>query len=172
MDTSSTKTLLIVWHSRTDTAYQMAQAALEGAEYAAAELEATQHLNIVMKRACDVQANDLLDADGYVFCAPENLAALSGEMKEFFDRNYYAVLDQLEGRPYALLISAGSDGSMAAKQAERICTGWRLRPAAPVLIVNTSAQTPEAILASKQITSKNAQDSHEKGGTVAALLLL
>ena len=172
MDTSRNKTLLIVWHSRTDTAYQMAQAALQGAEHAAVELEATQQLNIVMKRASDVQPGDLLGADGYIFCAPENLAALSGEMKEFFDRNYYAVLDQLNGRPYALLISAGSDGSMAAKQAERICTGWRLNPVAPTLIVNTSAQTPEAILAPKQITPQNARDSHEKGGTVAALLLL
>lgn len=172
MDTSRKKTLLIVWHSRTDTAYQMAQAAREGAEHIAAEFDGSQHLDIVMKRACDVQPNDLLKADGYVFCAPENLAALSGEMKEFFDRNYYAVLDQLNGRPYALLISAGSDGSMAMKQAERICTGWRLHPAAPSLIVNTSAQTPEAILAPKQITSQNKEDSHEKGGTVAALLLL
>lgn len=171
MDTPR-KTLLIVWHSRTDTAYQMAQAARQGAEYAAGELQAGQHLDIVIKRAADVQADDLLGADGYVFCAPENLAALSGEMKEFFDRNYYAVLDRLNGRPYVLLISAGSDGSMAAKQAERICTGWRLVPAAPVLIVNTSAQTPEAILAPKQITEQNRQDSHEKGGTVAALLLL
>lgn len=172
MLTPRKKTLLIVWHSRTDTAFQMAQAALQGAHDVIAELQADDQLQIIMKRACDTHADDLLAADGYLFCAPENLAALSGEMKEFFDRNYYAVLDRLNGRPYALLISAGSDGSMAAKQATRICTGWRLNEATPVLIVNTSAQTPEAILAPKQITAQNRQDSHEKGGTVAALLLL
>ncbi len=172
MPASQKKTLLIVWHSRTDTAYQMAEAAREGARYVIAELQAENQLDIVMKRACDTQSDDLLGADGYLFCAPENLAALSGEMKEFFDRNYYAVLEQLNGRPYALLISAGSDGSMAAKQAARICTGWRLSEAAPTLIVNTSAQTPEAILAPKQITAQNKEDCHEKGGTLAALLLL
>lgn len=172
MHTPQNKTLLIVWHSRTDTAYQMALAALEGAQHVTNELQATEQLSIIIKRASDTHADDILEADGYVFCAPENLAALSGEMKEFFDRNYYAVLDQISGRPYALLISAGSDGSMAAKQAARICTGWRLSEAAPVLIVNTSAQTPDAILAPKQITAQNEQDSHEKGGTVAALLLL
>lgn len=166
------KNLLIVWHSRTNTAQQMAQAVRQGAEQIATELQASDQLNIVMKSASQTHPDDLLSADGYVFCAPENLAALSGEMKEFFDRNYYPVLDQLNGRPYALLISAGSDGSMAARQAERICTGWRLNRVTPTLIVNTDAQTPEAILAPKQITPQNRQDSYEKGGTVAALLLL
>lgn len=172
MTTPYKKNLLIVWHSRTDTAHQMAQAARQGAEQIATELQARDQLSIVIKPASQTHPDALLSADGYVFCAPENLAALSGEMKEFFDRNYYPVLDQLNGRPYALLISAGSDGRMAATQAERICKGWRLNQVTPTLIVNTDAQTPEAILAPKQITSKNRQDSYEKGGTVAALLLL
>lgn len=172
MPMSHKKTLLIVWHSRTGTAHQMAVAAHDGAHHVITELQANDQLDIVIKPASDTQADDLLMADGYVFCAPENLAALSGEMKEFFDRNYYAVLDRLNGRPYALLVSAGSDGSLAVKQAARICTGWRLKEATPPLIVNTRAQTPEAILAPKQITEQNRQDSHEKGGTVAALLLL
>src|SRR3546814_20806632 len=70
-------------------------------------------------------------------------------MKEFFDRNYYPVLDRLNGRPYALMIAAGSDGSAAARQAERICTGWRLRQLAPTLIVNTPVQTTQQILTPK-----------------------
>src|SRR3546814_4919269 len=72
-------------------------------------------------------------------------------MKEFFDRNYYAVLDQLNGRPYGLMISAGTDGAAAVRQAERICTGWRLNAVAPPLIVKTGADTPEAIAAPKTI---------------------
>lgn len=166
------KKLLIVWHSRTGAANQMAQAAKAGAKQVAAELQAHDQLTTLLKHASQTDADDLLAADGYVFCAPENLAALSGEMKEFFDRNYYSVLDQLNGRPYALLISAGSDGSMAAKQAERICTGWRLNQVTPTLIVNTDAQTRAAILAPKHITQQDKQDSMEKGGIVAALLLL
>ena len=46
-------------------------------------------------------------------------------MKDFFDRTYYAVLDGINGRPYAALICAGSDGQNAARQIERIATGWR-----------------------------------------------
>src|SRR3569833_3564105 len=77
----------------------------------------------------------LLEASGYLFACPENLAAMSGRMKDFFDRTYYPVLDQIQGRPYAILICAGSDGTNAARQIERIATGWRLRAIADPLIV-------------------------------------
>ena len=76
----------------------------------------------------------------------KTLAAMSGVMKDFFDRSYYAVLDRIQGRPYGTLICAGSDGNNAARQIERIATGWRLKAIAPPLIVCTHAQTPEAIL--------------------------
>src|SRR3546814_8378484 len=116
---SKKKVLLLVWHSRTGAAKQMAQAASHGALSVVRELQAQDMLDIVMKAADDTDAADLLDADGYLFCAPENLAALSGAMKEFFDRNYYPVLDRLNGRPYALMIAAGSVGSPAASQEDR-----------------------------------------------------
>lgn len=165
------KSLLIVWHSRTGTAQQMADSALAGAKYVIKELNAADKLNINIKPAAKVYAKDLLDADGYVFCAPENLAALSGEMKEFFDRNYYPVLDQLNGRPYVLMIAAGSDGEMAAKQANRIAIGWRLNLIAPHIIINTDAQTPEAILAPKIITESDKLKCYELGGLLAATLV-
>lgn len=165
------RTLLIVWHSRTDASRQMAEAARQGALEIVDELGASD-IRIVMKRARDTQHQDLLHASGYLFVAPENLASLSGEMKEFFDRNYYAVLDQLNGRPYALMIAAGSDGSMAARQTERICTGWRLQQVAATLIVNTRAQSPEAILAPKQVDAASLARCREHGATLAALLAL
>jgi len=87
-------------------------------------------------------ADELLEADGYLFACPENLAAMSGLMKDFFDRSYYPVLDRLQGRPYATLICAGSDGSNAARQVERIATGWRLKAIALPLIVCTAGADP------------------------------
>ncbi|PLC53846.1 flavodoxin [Pollutimonas nitritireducens] len=171
MNTIAKKRLLIVWHSRTGAAHQMALAAESGAQAIAAELQAEHRLDIVVKQAAQVDAQDLLGADGFVFCAPENLASLSGAMKEFFDRNYYCALDQLNGRPYAIMISAGSDGSGAARQTERICTGWRLRLIAPALIVNTDAQSPQAITAAKTITDNDSAACETLGATLAALLL-
>ena len=64
----------------------------------------------------------MLTGDGYIFGTPENLAAISGLMKDFFDRTYYPVLERINGRPYATLICAGSDGHNAARQIERIAT--------------------------------------------------
>src|SRR5450756_177767 len=138
------KELLIVFHSVTDGTRQMAEAAARGA---AAESE----VQVRLMRAPEAGAEDVLRADGYVFSTPENLAAMAGVMKDFFDRTYYAALDRIAGRAYATLICAGSDGQNAARQIERICTGWRLRAVADPLIVCTHAQTPEAILAPKTI---------------------
>jgi hypothetical protein len=89
-------------------------------------------------------------------------------MKDFFDRSYYAVLDRINGRPYAILICAGSDGENAARQIARIATGWRLRAIADPLIVCTHAQTPEAILAPKQIGAEDLGHCGDVGAALAA----
>jgi hypothetical protein len=89
-------------------------------------------------------------------------------MKDFFDRAYYPVLGKIEGRPYATMICAGSDGEGAARQIARIATGWRLRPVADPLIICTHAQTPEAILAPKVIGEADLTRCQELGATLAA----
>jgi hypothetical protein len=89
-------------------------------------------------------------------------------MKDFFYRSYYAVLDRINGRPYATMICAGSDGQNAARQIARIATGWRLRAIAEPLIVCTHAQTPEAILARKHIGAADLERCTELGAAIAA----
>ena len=118
----------------------------------------------------DAQAADVLAADGYIFATPETLAAISGLMKDFFDRTYYAALERINGRPYASLICAGSDGQNAARQIERIATGWRLRAVAEPVIVCTHAQTPEAI--SKTIDRGDLARCEEIGAALAAGLAM
>ena len=159
------KTLLIVYHSMTGGTLQMAQAAAAGARSEAA-------LRVSLLRAEDAQAGDVLDAGGYIFATPENLAAMSGKMKDFFDRTYYAVLDQVNGKPYAILICAGSDGRNAAQQIERIATGWRLRAIADPIIVCTHAQTPQAILRPKHIAEDDLKQCEELGATLASGMVL
>jgi multimeric flavodoxin WrbA len=110
----------------------------------------------------------VLAADGYVFATPENLAAISGLMKDFFDRCYYPALDRINGRPYAALVCAGSDGQNALRQIERIATGWRLRRVAEPMIVCTRAQTPEQILAPKTIAAGELERCRELGAALAA----
>ena len=112
----SMPTLAIVWHSRTGAAEALATAAAEGAR-------ASGSVNVALLAAADATLEQLLAASGYLFVAPENLGALSGAMKEMFDRAYYPLLGRIEGRPYASLIAAGSDGHGAQRQLERIVTG-------------------------------------------------
>ena len=154
------KTLLIVWHSATGGARQMAEAAARGAT--------DPEIATRLRHAEDATADDVLNAEGYIFATPENLAALAGVMKAFFDRVYYPVLERINGRPYASLICAGSDGENAARQIARIATGWRLKAIAPPLIVCTHAQTPEAILAPKTIGAEELRRCEEIGATIAA----
>ncbi len=153
---SSDNRLLIAWHSRTGASEAIARAASEAAGDMA-----------WLKRAGDIAPADLLAAAAYLFVCPENLASMSGEMKEMFDRCYYPVLGRIEGRPYATAIAAGSDGGGAQRQIDRIAKGWRLRRVADPLIVNTAAQTPEVILAPKTLTGEQLKVAQELGAGLA-----
>jgi multimeric flavodoxin WrbA len=143
----------------------MAQAAAEGARE-------EPGVNVHLLRAPEAQPDDVLGADGYIFATPENLAAMAGLMKDFFDRCYYAALDRVNGRPYATLVCAGSDGQNAVRQIDRIATGWRLRCVAPALIVCTHAQTPEAIAQPKTIGVEDLAQCRELGAALATGLAL
>jgi NAD(P)H-dependent FMN reductase len=166
------KRLLIVWHSMTGGAAQMASAAAAGARAAAHE-ESNGGQAVVavqLQPARDTTADDVLGADGYLFVTPENLASMAGAMKDFFDRVYYAALERINGRPYALLICAGTDGTGAVRQIQRIATGLRLKEVAPPMIVITGAQAPEAILAPKRIAQNELDRCYEAGAAFAAAL--
>lgn len=159
------KTLLIVYHTMTGGTLQMAQAAQEGAAGESA-------MQVRLLHAAEATGDDVLLADGYIFATPENLASMSGMLKDFFDRTYYAALERINGRPYASLICAGSDGQNAARQIERIAVGWRLKAVAPPLIVCTHAQSPDTILRPKQVGAADLQACRELGAAMAAGLVL
>ena len=159
------KTLLIVWQSMTGGTRQMAQAAADGAADEAG-------VQVRLLAAPQAGPEDLLGADGCLFATPENLASMAGLMKDFFDRCYYPALGRIEGRPYAAMVCAGSDGSNALRQIERIATGWRLRAVADPIIVCTHAQTMEEILAAKSISATDIARCRELGATFASGLAI
>lgn len=157
--------LAIIWDSMTGGSKALALAAAEGAR-------GNPDVEVRLVAARDAQASALLEADGYLFVFPENLAAISGVMKAFFDRAYYPCLGQIEGRAYAVIVCAGSDGSNAVRQVERIATGWRLKRVADSMIVCTHAQTPEAILAPKVIEEAELNAARDLGAAMAEGLVL
>lgn len=157
--------LLIVWHSRTGAAGAMAQAILAGA---------MQEPGCTARclPAASAGAQDLARAAALVFVCPENLGAMSGVMKDLFDRCYYPLLGAVEGRAYATAIAAGNAGQGAEAQIDRIVAGWRLRRVAPSLIVRLGVDTPEAIAAPKRLSGNDWQICCDLGRGLAAGLQL
>ena len=88
------------------------------------------------KSALDADADDLLWADGFILGTPENFGYMSGAMKYFLDRVYYPCENKINGRPYALFVRAGNDGSGAVSSMRRILSGLAVREVQePVLFV-------------------------------------
>lgn len=121
------KRLLVVYHSQSGTSARLARSACEGAAQEAG-------MEPRLRRACDAGIADLAQADGLLLVAAENAGYLAGGMKEFLDRVFYPAIDRRLTLPYALLISAGNDGSNAVRQAQRILRGIPLVEATEPLV--------------------------------------
>lgn len=154
------RTLLIVWHSRTGTAEQLARAIHAGAGSESA-------IKSVCVTADAVTTDQLLAADAHIFVCPENLGSMSGMMKEMVDRCYYDLIDRVNGRPCAIVVAAGTDGTGAVRQWQRIVNGWRLRLVADPLIVRTGADSAQQIWAPKTISPADRAAAHDLGQLVA-----
>lgn len=139
----------------------------EASETPAPNAEDDGHVDIRVLPAPLAGPADLLTASGYLFVCPENLAAMSGPMKDFFDRCFYPALHRLNGRPYQALICAGSDGAGAAKQLERIATGWRLKKVEDTVVCNVKAQSEERVYAAKEIGEEDKERCREAGMRIA-----
>ncbi|MFZ4758779.1 MAG: flavodoxin family protein, partial [Burkholderiaceae bacterium] len=158
---------------------QLVEAACDGARAAVSELahdtpaQPMRPVIDVMPVRCDrLSASALSRADALIVATPECLASVAGPMKAFFDRVYYPALDTLNGRPYAAMVCAGTDGQGALRQIDRIATGWRLRRVAEPVLAITGAQAPDAILAPKSLPPADLARAGELGATLAAGLLL
>ena len=123
------KTLLIVYHTRGVKNAQMAEAVARGAQ-------GEDGVQVVVKRCADAGPEDVLRADGLILGTPENFGYMSGMMKDFLERIFYACEGKIEGRPWALFVGTGLDGAGAVSSVERIVTGLRLKKIAePVVVV-------------------------------------
>jgi multimeric flavodoxin WrbA len=154
------KTLLIVFHTHGVKTARMAEAVARGAQAALREAESENDVRIVVKRCAEAGPEDLLSADAVILGTPENFGYMSGMMKDFLERIFYPCEGKVEGRPYALFVGAGQDGSGAQSSVERIVTGLRLRKA------------HEAIVCVKDLTPAIVAACETLGATFAAGLAI
>lgn len=154
------KTLLIVYHTHGVKTAQMADAVERGARRALAEAEADAEVRVMVKRCHEAGADDLLAADALLLGTPENFGYMSGMMKDFLERAFYPCEGKVEGRPYAVFVGAGQDGSGAVASIERIVTGLRLRKA------------HAGVIGLRELTPEVLERCEELGATFAAGLAL
>jgi len=109
----------------------MADAVIAGARHPDVD-----NVEVRVRNALDAEADDLLWCDGFILGTPENFGYMSGAMKYFLDRSYYACEGKIAGKPFALFIRAGNDGGGALTSLRRILTGLAVREVQePVMIV-------------------------------------
>ncbi|MCG3169818.1 MAG: NAD(P)H dehydrogenase (quinone) [Pseudomonadales bacterium] len=123
------KKLLIVYHSQSGSTERLARSAAAGAR------EEEEGVELRLLRAAEAGAADLAWCDALLLATPENFGYAAGALKEFLDRTFYTASAHELNRAYALIISAGNDGSGAVRQLTRIVRGYPLREVAEPLIV-------------------------------------
>jgi multimeric flavodoxin WrbA len=145
------KVLLIVYHSQSGTTQRMADAVIRGATHSDIE-----NVEVRVRSALDATAPDLLDCDAFILGTPENFGYMSGAMKYFLDRVFYECVDKVDGRPYALFVRAGNDGSGAISSINRILSGLAVR------------EIQEPVLIAGDFDESRLADCEELGMTIAA----
>ncbi|SER08054.1 NADPH-dependent FMN reductase [Solimonas aquatica] len=124
------KHLLVIFGGQSGKTRQLCEAVCAGAV-----AEAQDEVELRCLPAASAGLDDLLWAQGLLIGTPENFGYMAGIVKDFFDRTFYPAQDRVKGLPYAIFISAGNDGSGAARAIERIAIGYGFKPVAEPLIV-------------------------------------
>ena len=147
------KTVLIVYHTGGVKTAKMAEAVERGAR-------GEDNVKVVVKRCAEAGPEDVLGADGLILGTPENFGYMSGMMKDFLERVFYPCDGKVNGRPYALFVGAGQDGSGAVSSVERIVLGLRLK------------KVHEPIVVVKDLRANHLAQCEEMGAAFAAGLAL
>jgi len=150
------KRLLIVYHTQFGGTAQMAEAASGGAR-------AIEEVDVVLLRAAAAGVADLVAADALLVATSENFGGMAGMVKDFLERVYYPCEGKLEGRAYAVLVCAGTDGTGAMRDVDRVATGLRLHKVHPGLI-HKSGFTARPVIVPDEVLAR----CSEIGATLAA----
>ena len=113
-------------------------------------------VEVRVKSALEAKADDLLWCDGFLLGTPENFGYMSGAMKYFLDQAYYPCEGKINGKPYALFVRAGNDGSGAISSMRRILSGLAVR------------EIQEPVLIAGEFNSARLAECEELGLTLAA----
>jgi flavorubredoxin len=143
------KKVLIVYHSQSGNTEAMARAVSAGARSAGAEVS--------LKKAPDVNAEDMLDCDIVAIGTPNYFGYMAGLVKDCFDRVWAAIRDRVGDKPYVTFGSKGGGGAQALDSVERICNSLKM------------VRAFEGILVTRRPTEEDLADCRELGKRLAGL---
>jgi multimeric flavodoxin WrbA len=138
--------VLIVYHSQTGNTEEMARAVAEGARSVAGT-------DVVLKRAFDANADDLIGCDAVAFGTSTNFAYISGGLKDFFDRSLIQCQDKTTDTPYCTFTSSGMGKRKALDILDGICSAFKLKKADEGIMAPGKA-TPEILAELRQMGKK------------------
>lgn len=126
-----TRRVLVVYGGHTNgRTEQLRLAVMQGIRSVESSIEVRE------RRALDADTEDVLWAEAVILGTPEHFGYMSGALKDFFDRTFYPCENKTAGRPWALFISAGNDGSGTRAAVDRIVAGYRWKSVTePVIVV-------------------------------------
>ena len=122
------KTILFIAHAPSENTATLRDAACHS-------IEADGNVHLITKSPFDCTHHDALAADGIIIGTTENIGAMAGATKDFFDRSYNHLLEVSAAKPVAIYIRAGLDGTGTKLGLTAIMTGLRWRLVAEPLIL-------------------------------------
>lgn len=123
----SDKHILFIDHSPSANTSRLSDAAMTS-------MENDSDIAIIRKQPLDVIASDIISANGVLISTTENIGYMAGLTKDVFDRCYNDLLEITAGKPVAVYIRAGLDGTATKISIESILTGLRWRLMNDILI--------------------------------------
>ena len=112
-------------------------------EAACGRVAAESETKMIIKTPFETNARDALEADGVLIGTTENIGYMAGATKDFFDRSYNDLLDVSAGKPAAIYIRAGLDGTGSKHALSSIMTGLRWRLVGDILVCRGAWQEKE-----------------------------
>lgn len=126
------KKLLIIAHMPSENTRVLGSALLLGASN-----NALVNVEVKLLSPFECDSEQVLNCDAIILFTTENFGYMSGALKDFFERIYYPCLadpKRNEGKPFALVIRAGLDGTGTDVAVHKITTGLKWKEVQPTMI--------------------------------------
>lgn len=134
--------LLFICHAPSPNTLALRQAVTD-------RIQQDSEIELILRSPLEAGPEDALRADGILIGTTENIGYMAGLTKDFFDRSYNHLLDVSAGKPAAVYIRAGLDGTGSRRAIESIFTGLRWRLVASPLILHGTWQDSHTVQAAE-----------------------